>query len=285
MTKSEDLRELLRRDAIATAVGARDALTARIVERSGFDALWLSSFELSASRGLPDLGLLTMNDYLEVAVQIQSESRLPLLVDCDTGFGGIRNFVRAFNQFGAAGIAGVCIEDKIFPKRNSFLVGKQELEDQREFARRISAAKIEDAGHGTVLVARTEALIAGRGMAEALDRAGRYADSGADAILVHSKSSDPSQITGFMQQWRRSTPVVIVPTTYGGWALQEAADAGVSLVIYANQALRAAIQAMMGVLEEISARGEASSMSHHMASMASIFELTDVARWERLDGS
>jgi phosphoenolpyruvate phosphomutase len=285
MTSSEDLRKLLCRDGIATAVGARDALTAKIVEQNGFDALWLSSFELSASRGLPDLGLLTMSDCLEVAQQIRSASRLPLLVDCDTGFGGTRNFVWTIEQFSGVGIAGVCIEDKTFPKRNSFLPGEQELEDAGDFARRIATAKAEDAGNSIVLVARTEALIAGRGVAEALDRANRYADSGADAILVHSKRPDASEIIAFMERWRQPTPVVIVPTTYGGWPLQAAADAGISLVIYANHALRASIQATIEVLSEISGLGETESMTHQMASMASIFELTDVARWERMDKS
>lgn len=283
MTTSEDLKKLLHRDGVAKAVGARDALTAKIVEQIGFDALWLSGFELSASRGLPDLGLLTMSDCLETAVQIRSATTLPVLVDCDTGFGDIKNFVRTIEQFGDAGIAGVCIEDKRFPKRNSFLGGKQELEDASDFARRIATAKSRDTGQSIVLVARTEALIAGRGMKEALDRANRYADSGADAVLIHSKCPNATEIATFMEQWRQPTPVVVLPTTYGGWTVKEAATAGVSLMIYANHALRASIQATIEVLEKISLRGEAESVAPQLASMASIFELTDVAGWERME--
>jgi phosphoenolpyruvate phosphomutase len=282
MTTSGALRELLHRDRIATAVGARDALTARMVERAGFDALWLSSFELSASHGLPDIGLLTMKDCLDAAVQVQAGSSLPLLVDCDTGFGGLRNVVHTVQQFAAAGVPGVCIEDKIFPKRNSFLDGGQELEDARDFTRRISAARAE-VGDSIVLVARTEALIAGQGMAEALDRATRYADGGADAVLLHSKASGPGEIIEFMARWSHPVPVVIVPTTYSGWALKEAADVGIAMVIYANQALRASIHATSEVLRGISATGEAASVSNQMASMADIFELTEVARWDRWD--
>lgn len=285
MKTSENLRGLLHHGHTATAVGARDALTAKIVEQSGFDALWLSGFELSASRGLPDLGLLSMRDCLDAAVQIRSASELPLLVDCDTGFGGIRNFIRTLEQFAMADIAGICVEDKIFPKRNSFLNGEQQLEDAHDFARRIATAKTGNASRDIVLVARTEALIAGSGMTDALDRAARYADSGADAILVHSKCPDAREITTFMERWQRQTPVVIVPTTYGKWTLEEAADTGISLVIYANQALRASTQATIDVLKEILVRGETASLTPQMASMASIFELTDVDRWERLETS
>lgn len=283
MTAAGALRDILHRESIATAVGARDALTARIVERTGFDALWLSSFELAASRGLPDIGLLTMNDSLDAAIQVQAGSSLPLLVDCDTGFGGLRNFVRTVERFASSGVAGVCVEDKTFPKRNSFLGGRQELADARDFTRRIAAAKAEVGSDGIVLVARTEALIAGHGMPAALDRASRYADGGADAVLIHSKSPDASEIIEFMARWSHPVPVVIVPTTYDGWPLKAAAETGVSLVIYANQALRASIQATFEVLQGITAAGEAESLTDQMASMASIFELTDVARWDRMD--
>src|SRR6266567_3157556 len=139
MTKPARLRELLQRPTTACIVGARDALTARLVAEASFDGVWVSSFELSATRGLPDLGLLTMSECLDAASHINEATSLPLLADCDTGFGGTINMARLVRQYEAAGIAGICVEDKVLPKRNSYLEGDQELEDPDVFAHRIEA--------------------------------------------------------------------------------------------------------------------------------------------------
>ncbi|MER6777364.1 MULTISPECIES: isocitrate lyase/phosphoenolpyruvate mutase family protein [unclassified Streptomyces] len=280
MSKATRLRELLERRALARIVGSRDALTALLVEEAGFDGLWASSFEISASRALPDLGLLTMSELLEACSHVNQATGLPLLADCDTGFGGNINVVRTVRQFEAADIGGICLEDKVFPKRNSFLGGGQNLEDAGEFAGRIQAAVRARTTADFTVIARVEALIAGAGLAEALRRAHLYADAGADAILMHSKKSTPIEILEFLQAWQARTPVVVVPTTYPHWDLAEAEAAGVSMVIYANHALRASVSAMRDVLGEIRLQGGTGGVEDTIAPMKELFGLTQVNRWE-----
>ncbi|MER5557147.1 MULTISPECIES: isocitrate lyase/phosphoenolpyruvate mutase family protein [unclassified Streptomyces] len=280
MTKAALFRELLERPETARIVGCRDALTALLIEEAGFDGLWASSFEISASRGLPDLGLLTMAELLEASSHANQTTGLPLLADCDTGFGGKINVVRTVQQFESADIAGVCFEDKLFPKRNSFLRGGQDLEAAEEFAGRIEAGVRARRNPDFTVVARVEALIAGRGLEEALRRAHLYADAGADAILIHSKKSTPAEIVEFLQAWQARTPIVVVPTTYPHWDLAEARAAGVSMVIYANHTLRASVSAMRDVLSEIQLHGGTAGVEGSITSMKELFGLTRVSRWE-----
>ncbi|MEU7474438.1 isocitrate lyase/phosphoenolpyruvate mutase family protein [Lentzea sp. NPDC042327] len=280
MTKAAELRELLTRPAVSRIVGARDPLTARMVEEAGFDGVWVSSFELSATRALPDLGLLTMTECLDAAALIDGATVLPSLVDCDTGFGTAINLVRVVRLCEAAGIAGICVEDKVFPKRNSYLDGGQVLEDPDAFAQRVEAAVRSRRDQDFTVVARCEALIAGAGMDEAVRRAHHYVDAGADAVLVHSKRREPDEIVEFLHRWRRRAPVVVVPTTYYRWSLAEAQDAGVSLVIYANQALRASVLAVRTVLSEIHLRGDAATAEDSIAPVKEVFALTRTAEWE-----
>ncbi|MFJ4655854.1 isocitrate lyase/phosphoenolpyruvate mutase family protein [Nocardia sp. NPDC088792] len=280
MSKAARFRELLQRKEIARIVGSRDALTARLIENAEFDGLWASSFELSASRGLPDLGLLTMAELLDASALINQATNLPLMADCDTGFGGKINIIRTVQRFEDAGIAGVCFEDKAFPKRNSFLEGNQDLEAAEEFAGRIEAATRTRRSGDFTVVARTEALIAGQGLDEALRRAHLYADAHADAILIHSKKTSPVEIVDFLKAWQARTPVVVVPTTYPHWNLAEAQEAGVSMVIYANHALRASVSATRDVLSEIRLHGGTDSIEDSIAPMKELFSLTAVAQWE-----
>jgi phosphoenolpyruvate phosphomutase len=283
VSKRELLRELLERREIARFVGARDGLTARLVHDAGFDGLWASSFELSATQGLPDMGLLTMRECLDAAVQINRVTTLPLLADCDTGFGATINLVRTVQMFEDAGIGGVCIEDKVLPKRNSYLPGRQTLEDAQEFASRVEAAVRVRQSNDFVIVARSEAFIAGSGHDDALRRAHLYVDAGADAILVHSRRSEPSEIIEFLQAWEGRRPIVISPTTYSHWSIVDAQEAGVSMIIYANHALRASVSAIRDMLSELHLRGEASSVESWMAPVKELFDLTRVAEWEAWD--
>lgn len=279
-TAGARLRTILHAEPVARAASARDGLTGKLVEEAGFDAVWVSSLELSAARGLPDIGLLTMTECLQAASSIRASTSLPVLVDCDTGYGGTRNMVRAVREFETIGVAGICVEDKIFPKRNSLLDRGQILDDEKAFADRIAAAKQAQAERDFVLVARTEAFIAGAGLEEALSRARAYEAAGADSILVHSKLTTPEQIIEFARYWNSSTPVVIVPTTYSGWHASEAGEAGVSMMIYANHTLRASITATRTVLSHIIEQGRLTSTSG-MAPMSDVFALTGANDWER----
>ncbi len=276
------LRRLLAEPGLVRAVGARDGLTARLVAAAGFDALWLSSLELSAARALPDMGLLTLTECVD-AVRIVSEATsLPLLVDCDTGFGGAKNVARTVAQLEAAGASGMCIEDKVFPKRNSFLDSGHVLERAEEFAGRLRLARQVRRNEEFVIVARCEAYIAGLGRDEVLRRCHLYVDGGADAVLVHSKASTSDEVEHFLRGWGGRAPVVVVPTTYGSWTVADAQAAGVSMAIYANQTLRASVAATEKVLQAMFESGTADSSSVELSSVKRIFELTDVEHWDQL---
>ena len=182
-------------------------------------------------------------------------------------------------RYEAAGIAAVCIEDKVFPKRNSFVDTEQVLEDADAFAHKVEVAKRTQRTEEFMVIARTEAAIAGLGVDEALRRAERYADAGADAILMHSKSPLPDEVQAFLARWHRRAPVVVVPTTYYHWHAKDAQAAGVSMVIYANQGLRASVRSMRKAWNEVFAVGSSAPIEEKIAPMAEIFRLQRVDDW------
>ncbi|MFC0111621.1 isocitrate lyase/phosphoenolpyruvate mutase family protein [Kibdelosporangium aridum] len=283
MNSTTRLRKLIAGGQIGRLAGAHDPLSASLVEASGFDGVWASSFTISAANGLPDMSLLSMTDYLEAAGRMAAVCSVPILADCDTGFGGVPNVAYLVQRYEAVGVAGVCIEDKVFPKTNSFVDHGQELLDADEFALKVEAGKNAQRDPDFVLVARTEALIAGHGVREALHRAHRYVDAGADAILVHSKKTSPREVIEFLEAWQGRAPVVVVPTTYHDWHFTDAENAGVSLVIYANHALRAAVRSMSEVLSSIESSGASTSVEDLIAPVSEVFELTHLDKWLHLE--
>src|SRR3954454_1649583 len=161
------LRDGLADDKPVVAVGAHDAMSARLIGKYDFDAVWVSGFGVSAmAYGLPDLNLVTMTETLDVTRRIEAVTELPVVVDCDNGYGGFSNVVRTLVEFERAGVAAVSIEDNLFPKRNSLYQGQsqRELIKAPEQARRLRAAKEAQDSEDFVLIARVEALIAGHGV-------------------------------------------------------------------------------------------------------------------------
>ena len=282
-TKAGLLRHLLAVPGIVRVAGAHDALSALVAEDVGYDAVWASSLAISASRGLPDMSLLTMTDYLQAASHINEVCATPVIADCDTGFGDVANVAYMVQRYEAAGIAAVCIEDKVFPKRNSFVEAEQLLEDADAFAHKVEVAKRTQRTEEFMVIARTEAAIAGLGVAEALRRANRYADAGADAILMHSKSPLPDEVLAFLSGWGGQAPVVVVPTTYYHWHVKDAQTAGVSMVIYANQGLRACVRSMRRAWNEVLSTGSSAPIEGRIAPMAEIFRLQRVDEWLSLE--
>lgn len=281
--KSAALRRALAGDAPVLAVGAHDGLGARLVERAGFHAVWASGLEISASAGLPDAGLLGVESLLAAAVEMDLACALPVIADCDTGFGNSNNVMHLMRRYGAAGIAAVCIEDKRTPKLNSFVRGRQELAGLAEFVGKLLAAQAARGPDGPLLIARTEALIAGAGLEEALSRAEAYRRAGADVVLIHSRQPDPGEVLAFLRRWERRCPVAVVPTTYPALTADELGAAGAALVIYANQGLRARVAATERVLEQIAANRSTAAVESAIAPLARVFELsgmTDLARAE-----
>jgi len=267
------LRALLAQPGVVRLMGAHDAIGAKIAERAGFEGIWASSFEISAAYAVPDASIVTQSEHLAAAQAMCAAVDIPVVSDCDTGYGDELQFAYAVRRFEAAGVAGVCIEDKQFPKLNSFLSGRQELAAVDQFVEKLRSGKRAQRNPEFVIIARVEALIAGRGEEEALLRAHAYADAGADAILIHSKASHPGELAGVARQWKRPTPLVAVPTTYYSATADELAELGVKIVIYANQGLRCALQAMEQVYAEIRSTGSTASVEGRLWPMKAIFEL------------
>ncbi|HET7853971.1 MAG TPA: isocitrate lyase/phosphoenolpyruvate mutase family protein [Candidatus Methylomirabilis sp.] len=280
MSKAKKLRELFTRPGLVRMVGAHDGLGAKLVERAGFDGVWSSSLEVSASHGIPDASLLSMTQYLEAARSMVEVTSIPVVVDGDTGYGNANNVFYTVERFEEAGVAGITFEDKKFPKDNSLLPGgRQALAGVEEFAGKIEAAKAAQHSPDFVVIARVEALIAGWGHEEAHRRASRYVEAGADAILIHSKAADPKEIIEFVTRWEGRAPLVLVPTMYPSLTEQRIQALGkVKMVIYANHGLRAAIRATEEVLAKIRQDGGIHDLDHLLVPMKHVFDLQDVPK-------
>ena len=255
------------------AIGAHDGLSGRLGERAGFDAIWASGFEVAACHGVPDANILDMTAQLNAASQICEAVSIPVIADCDNGYGNAVNAAYTARKFLRAGIAGICIEDNIFPKKCSFYdAARRELVSAEEHALKVLACKEETDG-ALFVIARTEALIAGHSMEEALDRANAYADAGADAILIHSKEKTPEQIIEFAERWNRSTPLVAVPTTYDTITAAELKQLGYRIVIFANHGLRASIKAMQKAYARLLLAGRACVLKDEIVGLQTVFDL------------
>jgi len=278
MDKAKKLRALFIESGVIRIVGAHNGLSSKLVELNGFDGVWASGFEVSASHAVPDANILTMSQYLEAASIMNDAVSIPVVADCDTGFGNSNNVIHMVKKYEAAGIAAVTIEDKRFPKVNSYIPGRQELAPIAEFVGKILAAKNAQQTEDFMVIARIEALIAGWGQEEALRRAHDYTEAGADAILIHSKSSAPDEIVSFAKAWDFSVPLIIIPTTYPMITLKEIEELGIKMVIYANQGLRAAIKATNEVLAEINKAGRIDTVNDKLAPMSEVFELQGITQ-------
>jgi phosphoenolpyruvate phosphomutase len=277
MPKSEILRKKFEGNSIIKVGGAFDAMSAKLVENSGFDAIWSGSFAISATHALPDASILTMTEFFDAASSMSSACEIPIIADCDTGYGGPSNVIHMVKKYENAGISSICIEDKMFPKQNSILEnGSNDLISQREFVAKILAAKEARIDKDFLIMARVEALISGAGMDEALTRATAYENAGADAILIHSKQKTPDEIFEFTELWKGTTPLVVVPTTYDTVKISELVSHNIKMVIYANQTLRTAHMAMKELLQKMIKAESISEFDEEMSTMQQIFELQEM---------
>jgi phosphonopyruvate hydrolase len=275
MTKNETLRAALAGGKLFTAMGAHNPLAAKLAEEAGFDGIWGSGFELSASYAVPDASILPMGTHLEMIRAIASVTSVPLIADIDTGFGNAVNVHYIVPQYEAAGASAVVMEDKTFPKDTSLRpAGRQELVCITEFQGKLQAACASRRDKNFVVVARVEALIAGLGQDEAIKRALAYEDAGADAILIHSKKKTPEEILSFVQAWSGKAPLVLVPTAYPQLTEADiAALTKVAVVIYGNHAIRAAVGAMRSVFAQIRKSGGISSVDKVLPTVGEIITL------------
>ncbi|AXU94737.1 phosphoenolpyruvate mutase [Erwinia persicina] len=274
-SKNRILREMISSKDLSFLMESHNALSAKIAENAGFSGLWASGLTISASLGLSDRNEASWTQVLDVAEFMADHVEIPILLDGDTGFGSYLNVMRLVKKLCQKGISGVCLEDKVFPKMNSFIGEKQELIAIDDFCSKIKAAKDTQLDEDFVLVARTEALISGRGMLEALQRAEAYHEAGADAILIHSKKSDASEIIEFSNEWAERSPLIIVPTKYYSTPTELYRDLKISTVIWANHSLRASVVAIENITKKIYDTQSISEVEQDIVSLQDLFLLTN----------
>ena len=279
MQARERLQRQLAEEGPILVGGAHDGLSAKLVEEAGFGAVWASGFEISASHCVPDANILTMADNLRAAAYMVQAVDIPVIADCDNGYGNAINVIQMVRAYEQEGIAAICIEDNIFPKRCSFYAGvKRELAPVEEHAGKIQAFLDTRTDDNFLVIARTEALIAGWGQEEALRRGRAYADAGADMVLVHSKSEGPEQVLAFAEQWDRDVPLVAVPTIYKTTTAKTLYDGGYKAVIYANHGLRSGIRAMREAFSRIVAEQHCSVVDDLVVPLNDVYELIGVPK-------
>ncbi len=282
MHNATKLRALLRRPGIVKAVGAHDALSAKLVQEAGFDAIWASGFGISAAlKCIPDASFITLTEQLDVERNMVEAVSIPIIADCDTGYGNALNVMRTVNDHERAGIAAICIEDNVYPKRCSFYAGvRRELIPVEEHCGKIKAAKAAQTVPDFIVIARTEALIAGWGQEEALKRAEAYAQAGADAVLIHSKSPTFDELKTVARSWSGRVPLVVVPTIFDGVTAAELEEAGFKILIYANQMIRAGIKAMRDALAVIKHDTRPGAVNDRIVKLDEVYDLVGVSQME-----
>ena len=273
MAKNDLLKKLQEKQFVKVC-GAFDVMSAKLAEMNGFDAIWASGFGISSARALPDAGIITMTELLDAVTFMADACSIPVIADCDTGYGGPNNVAHLVRKFENAGIAGICIEDKTFPKENSlFKDGKHEMISKKDSVSKLVAAKNAKKSNDFIIIGRTEALIADLGVDEALDRAIAYEKAGADIIFVHSRKKDPDEIFEFYKRWKGKAPIMAVPTAFPTVTLDELKSRGVGMVVFAHQTTLAAFAAISDVVKQMSKIKSLDDLETKLASMDDLFKL------------
>lgn len=278
MTKARQFRNLLLSEQLEFICEAHNGLSAKIVEEAGFPGIWASGLSISAQFGVRDNNEASWTQVLEDLEFMSDATKIPILLDGDTGYGNFNNMQRLIRKLEQRNIAAVCIEDKLFPKTNSFLKGDaQPMADMHEFCGKIKAGKDAQTDPDFCIIARVEAFICGWGLTEALRRAEAYHQAGADGILIHSALSVPDEILAFKREWGNRCPVVIVPTKYYSTPTDIFRQHGFSMVIWANHMLRAAVSVMQKTARALKQSENLLSIEDKVVPVSEIFRLQNAA--------
>ena len=284
MSTSRQFKKLLLSEHLEFICEAHNGLSAKIVQEAGFRGIWASGLSISAQFGVRDNNEASWTQVLENLEFMSDATTIPILLDGDTGYGNFNNMQRLVRKLEQRHIAAVCIEDKLFPKTNSFLKGgTQPLADMQEFCGKIKAGKDAQTDPDFCLIARVEAFICGWGLAEALRRAEAYHQAGADAILIHSALSVPDEILSFKQEWGNRCPVVIVPTKYYATPTDVFRQQGFSMVIWANHMLRSAVAAMQKTARTLKEHEHLLSIEDKVAPVSEIFRLQNAEELQQAE--
>ena len=275
-----DLRNEIESSELSFLMEAHNGISAKIAEEAGFKGIWASGLTISASLGLRDSNEASWTQVLDIVEYMADATTLPILVDGDSGHGNFNNVRRFVRKLCERNIAGVCIEDKLFPKTNSFVGTAQPLANMIEFCGRIKAAKDSQLNQRFVVIARIEALISGMGMPEALRRAESYYEAGADAILIHSKKTTAREVIIFAEEWASRCPLLVVPTTYSDTNVDVFRDTGISMVIWANHLFRSSVKAMQHTARQIFEDESLSNIEDDIATVQEVFRMVNFAELE-----
>ncbi|MBH0184481.1 MAG: phosphoenolpyruvate mutase [Nitrospira sp.] len=277
-TRSSQFKKLLLSEQLEFICEAHNGLSAKIVQEAGFKGIWASGLSISAQFGVRDNNEASWTQVLENLEFMSDATTVPILLDGDTGYGNFNNMQRLVRKLEQRQIAAVCIEDKLFPKTNSFIKGDaQPMADMQEFCGKIKAGKDAQTDPDFCVIARVEAFICGWGLAEALRRAEAYRQAGADGILIHSALAVPDEILSFKQEWGNRCPVVIVPTKYYATPTDVFRQHGFSMVIWANHMLRTAVVAMQKTARTLKEQEHLLSIEDKVAPVSEVFRLQNAA--------
>jgi phosphoenolpyruvate phosphomutase len=272
------LKRLLSIKPLVRVLEAHSGLSAIVVERNDFDAIWESSLTDSCSKGKPDIELVDFTSRTQRIEEILEVTTKPIIVDLDTG-GQTEHFTYMVRTLERLGVSAVIIEDKVFPKRNSLLENGKHVQDTIENVQeKIRKGKQALVTNDFMIIARIESLISDKTIEEAINRAKSYIEAGADAIMIHSKKKTPEQIIDFCKEYQKlekRVPLVVVPTTYNTITEDELKNLGVNVVIYANHLLRSSYKAMNNVARKIAIARTSSVIDDECCSVEELFKLVN----------
>ena len=276
--KTSQFRSLLNSPKLEFLLEAHNGISAKIAEESGFKGLWAGGLAIAAQYGVRDSNEASWTQVLEILEFMADATSIPIMLDGDTGYGNFNNVRRLVQKLEQRGIAAVCIEDKLYPKTNSFIDGnKQELANIDEFCSRIKAGKDAQKDDEFSIITRVEAFISGWGLGEAIKRAEAYHEAGSDGILIHSARSEPSEIIAFKNEWGDRLPVIIVPTKYYSTPTEIFSQVGISMAIWANHMIRSSIESMQQTAASIIQKKSVVALEDKIASVSEIFRLQGVS--------
>jgi 2-methylisocitrate lyase-like PEP mutase family enzyme len=282
MTPRQTLKQLLKRNKLLVAPGCFDGLSARLVQEAGFEAAYLSGGAVARSMGIPDIGLVTMSESIDRAVQVVSAINIPIIADADTGYGNAVNLVRSVREFERAGVAAIHIEDQITPKRCGHLDGKEVIsQEEMELKLKAALAARNDPDFG--IIARTDARGV-NGFEDAVKRANAFAKLGVDAIFFEAPQSEEE-----LAEIPKQVPNIplLVNVFKGGKTpmlpMDRLEKMGFRIAIYPSETQRAAIHAMRTALSTLKREGTTESIDANLTTFKDRDKVVGLDDWNKIE--
>jgi len=281
MEGSKNLNEMIKNGEFIMAPGAYDALTARIIESEGFNAVYMTGFGTSAFHfGLPDRGLLTMTEMVQNANRIVNAINIPLIADADTGYGTVINVDRTIKEYEKAGVAAIHIEDQVWPKRCGHMLGKEVI-DENEMVSKLKTAIEARKNPDFLIIARTDA-IATHGFDHAIERAHLYADAGADIIFVEAPKTK-TQMIKIPKLFNKKPLLINMGPRTPNLPAEELKEMGYSIAIYPGVCLAATILACRDDIRLLKETGHQKNFKEALQSFAELNEFLGVVYYNELE--